>query len=265
MGDTFFSGQLAEKAETWLLPEVKGSNTFQAEEKRSSGYVKRQAGVNEGDKDNLSLDSLPNAISIKELERRIEKIQEKAFTEGRSDGYEKGFAEGEKRALQIAEQKFATQKQELNQLIHSITASVSEQSENLKFTLVEIIIKIVASISQHLIEKSNPIEELVKEAIDALPVQEQQIILHLNSDDAKLLESIPNFIDSGCKLTVDAQIVKGGGVVKTENSEVDFQLNSRINEALKALFPDISTEHIQHAVDNSLEKTIERDDNDDDV
>lgn len=229
MTDNILSADKASVAELWLLPEVESTHVIAVRDRgrKSGGFI---------NKDGPVINSAVHKASLLMTEKRLDELKSNAekegFEAGREAGYQQGFAEGEKRANELA----MVQQHSLNELLAVIGSEVTKESESLKGVLSDLVVKIARALYMRELERDSSIEQVVDQAVNALPLGEEHIKIYINPDDLKVLESIPEFIQPHWHLFADVDLERGGCLIKTAHSDVDFSLQQRIDAVVSQLF-----------------------------
>lgn len=166
---------------------------------------------------------------------------------GQADGYEAGRQQGlmEMRAQLVAEQ------QRFQKLTQALLDPVKAQDNDLENMLLDIICSLTQSVVQReLVTDSSQILDLVKSAVDALPVGSKNIRIALNPDDLAAIEAYAEEQQLDWKFFGDNQLLPGGCRVETPESRVDFSVSSRLQTVLEQFL----TGQLANGDDNELEQ-----------
>jgi len=230
------AGEVA--AEPWLLPEVNGSHLVTPEKQppARAGFHSKSQITNEPNATANTLGATP-ALTQSRLDAIVQDSREQGYESGRAEGYEKGYAEGEARALVLGQEQTLKQKQQLAELIDSVTVAATAHNEQAKIAVVELIAQIAQQLCYRELSLDNSsIAAVVNEAMNALPVGEKHVRLHLNPADKQLLETMSGAIKPEWIIIEDAALQVGGCRIESENSLIDFSISRRLQEIIESSF-----------------------------
>lgn len=234
--DRINAGEVA--AERWLLPEVNGSHLVTPEKPclDRAGFHSKSQTTSEPSTTANTLGATP-ALTQSRLDAIVHESREQGYESGRAKGYEKGYAEGEARALALGQEQTLKQKRQLAELIESVTGAATTHNEQAKIAVVELIAQIAQQLCYRELSIDNSsIAAVVNEAMNALPVGEKHVRLHLNPVDKQLLESISGVMKPEWVIVEDAALQLGGCRIESENSLVDFSISRRLQEIIESSF-----------------------------
>ena len=159
----------------------------------------------------------------KVLEKEIAALKEKARREGLEQGRKEGMAQ--------ARQEVDLYTSRFSDLINALATPLEQLSDEVEDELV----KLAVAIAKQIVRRELKIEPaqvigVVKEALNALPAAGQNIKLHLNPEDAKLVAEIMLANVSGRKweLVENPIMERGGCRIETDSSSVDATIESRV-------------------------------------
>ena len=159
----------------------------------------------------------------KVLEKEVAALKEKARREGLEQGRKEGMAQ--------ARQEVDLYTSRFSDLINALATPLEQLSDEVEDELV----KLAVAIAKQIVRRELKIEPaqvigVVKEALNALPAAGQNIKLHLNPEDAKLVAEIMLANVSGRKweLVENPIMERGGCRIETDSSSVDATIESRV-------------------------------------
>jgi len=173
----------------------------------------------------------------------IEDIQKQAYDEA----FEKGLLAGK---VELAKR--------INEL-DIILGSFAEPFNNLDDEVVSDMADLVISMLRQLVRREirtdpGQIIAIVREAVASLPTASSKVYLHLNPEDVAMVRDTLLLSDDerNWELVDDPIISRGGCLVRTEYSQVDARLETRIAKLISQVFgEDRATENTS---DNSGDK-----------
>ena len=197
------SGQNSDAAKTWEPPSVQDGRAGSPGRPRGRG------------------------ITASQLESVHGQAYEDGFAEGREEGLKKGYEEG------VAQVRTEIGKR--SELLGSLLRSLSKPLEQLDAQVEESLVSMAMSVARHLVRrelKSEPgqVIAVVREAVSALPINSQQVRLHVHPEDAALVREALGVKDGegGWEIVEDPVLTRGGCRVVTDTSQVDATVESRV-------------------------------------
>ena len=167
----------------------------------------------------------------------MQQLQEQAYKEA----YAKGLEKGRQEARQIGLKEMKAQVDRLS----AILTELENPLENFDKEIADTLVDMVLSIANHLIRrelKTEPgqIIAVVKEAVAALPINAQRILLHLHPEDAQLVRETMAVRDEtdSWRVVEDPTLSRGGCKIVTENSQIDATVEARLAAIAAKVFGD---------------------------
>ena len=157
--------------------------------------------------------------------------------------YAEGFAQGERDAQALGEQRMAPLVATLENMMTELTAMRQKSLTQIENEVVELALHIGRKVIGHELKANrNAVAAIVREALKHVEDPEK-ICIRLNPDDIQQLQNAQ--IDFGCpghhgdriKLKEDRSIEAGGCLVQTEYGEIDARVEEQlrtIEEAFRA-------------------------------
>lgn len=174
-----------------------------------------------------------NVLTAEELEKISRDAYDEAFAEGKTDGYNKGLEEGQRKAYNDTQHVLNEERKKLSAIAEALFAPMTEQQEALENVIVDMTVQLV----KHLLRKevaSDPsvLYPVVTTALAALPAGANNIEVHLNKEDAALFKSACPDLQPDWKIVADPQLASGGCKIVTAESLVDYSLEKRMRDYL---------------------------------
>lgn len=153
----------------------------------------------------------------------IEELQKKAYEEGRAEGFQKGFDEGENEIrLRVAH---------LEAVLNKLNQPLSDMDE----TVVEQMVSLSINIARQLVRRELKIDPgqvvaVVRETISSLPVAARNIRVFLNPEDALIVREMlaVSSGDQRWEIVEEPIMSRGGCKVVTDTSRIDASMESRL-------------------------------------
>lgn len=186
----------------------------------------------------------------------IERIFQEARAEGLALGREAGQAEGFAAGFQQGMRDATSRKELLESLINSLARPLTQSDEQVSRELLALALEIARFVIRAEIrQQPERLLDVIREAMNGLPVNATQVQVILHPEDAHLFRAeMPDMEAEGVRVLEDANMERGGcriladsaGKVFPERrwhtrkmvhaeSEVDARIEQRWREALNAL------------------------------
>ena len=157
---------------------------------------------------------------------QLQQIQLQAHQEG----YAAGHQEGRQTAVAEAER--------MQQLLVGVSDALNQFDQQIARDLLALALSIAKQMVRHTLQvKPEVMLEVVREAMNGLPLNSQHPHLILHPADAELVRTVmePEFAHSPWKIIEDARIERGGCRIETIHSEIDASLETRWQRIVAAL------------------------------
>ena len=195
-----------------------------------------------------SLQALVEPAGVQSEEVELESVKPLTLDELeaiRQDGYNEGFAVGEKdgfhagqiKAKHEAELILQAKLQRLEQLMGQLLTPIAEQDQQIEHALVQL----VSHISRQVIRRelqcdSSQLKGVLSEALKLLPMGAGNVRIHVNGQDFELVKALRERHEENWRILEDAQLQPGGCRIETEHSQIDASVETRLEQAVKQLF-----------------------------
>jgi flagellar assembly protein FliH len=186
-------------------------------------------------------------LTVEEIEKMQKQAYDEALEQGNQAGYEKGFEEGAKKGYKEGFEKGMTegakkgyedsqellreQTVEFGNILESLSEPLEELDETIENELVNLSIGIAKQVIRREIKTdAGQIIAIIREAVKALPVAAQKLILHMHPEDATLVSKAfaLDDISSPWEIVEDPLMSRGGCKVETEDSKIDATVENRL-------------------------------------
>lgn len=176
-------------------------------------------------------------LTAEDLERITEEARREGFQQGLQEGTEKGIREGtkvgektgEQRAYSEAKKDIDALQNRLRNIANSLFDPMQNQSMAVENTVVDMALNIARAIIQtEVSSKPALLVDIVKRCIDVLPSAKGSVRVYLNESDSKLLENLRSPSAEKWQIIVDDSLATGGCRVETDQSDVDYSVESRL-------------------------------------
>ena len=184
--------------------------------------------------------------------RQLEAIQQQAYDEGfqlgKSEGHEQGLQEGHKEGHQQgilnAQEEIAQIVKSFEQVMNLLARPVKQVSQIVEEELVHLSMATAKQIIRREIQ-TNPgqIIAVIKDALSALPSNSKKIKVYLHPLDAQivrdnLLGNTDEYDEETWSVIDEPNITRGGCQIKSESSQIDASIDTRIAEISARLLGD---------------------------
>lgn len=157
---------------------------------------------------------------------------------GHKEGLEAGLAEGREQGRQEAfaqtraelDERLARLEQLMGELLQPVRRhqeAVADSLTGLVTTLARVVVK------RELQLDSSVIRRVVREALDSLPPEAENIRIHVHPDDLEPVHEIAGTLEAAATVVADPQLTPGGCRVETRHSRVDFSVEERFRQAVR--------------------------------
>ncbi len=182
-------------------------------------------------------------LTVEDIENMQKQAYEEAFSQGKKEGYQQGYEEGTNKGFEQGEIEGAKKGYEENlDLIRSkatefisLLESLSEPFAELDDAVEKELVKLAIGIAKQLIRREIKIDPgqivaVIREAVNALPVASQKLILHMHPKDAELVRSTLDLDDISppWEIIEEPLITRGGCKVETQTSNIDATVENRL-------------------------------------
>ena len=231
--------------QTWHLPPVgaKGAVLPSAEKEAKEIEAEALQQSAESVEDIELPPGVPNTgMTAQEMQEIFDEAERDGFAQGHKDGYEKGMTEGmaegyeagQQKGLMEMRQQLVAEQQRFQKLAEALLQPLRAQDDDLEKMLLDIVCTLTQSVVQReLTTDSSHIVDLVKAAVEALPVGSSNLRICLNPDDLAAVESYAKEQQLEWRFFGDAQLSPGGCRVEAPNSRVDFSVANRLKSVLE--------------------------------
>jgi len=212
----------------WELPEVRQGQVVAVEKLKHRGPRGELVNVKEDE----VIYSTMTAGQLNELtQQAYDEVRQQAYEEGARQGREEGYQAGLEEGREAVQQQIS----QLQNTLHSLHNVLEGQDDELEQALVNLTMCIARSVLNHEISlDAGHIQSIIKQAVDALPLKEDRLVIHLNPAEHQLLtgqEGIPE----QWTLQSDPSVSAGGCRVISAHSVVDFTLEEQFQQVINSL------------------------------
>lgn len=177
-------------------------------------------------------------MTAQEMQEIFDAAEKDGFAQGHTSGFEKGKADGyeagRQQGLMEMRAQLTLEQQRFQGITNALLNPLTAQDNDIENMLLDVICSLTQSVIQReLITDSSHIVDLVKTAVDALPVGSKNIRVSLNPDDLAAVEMYAAEQQLEWKFFGDIQLQPGGCKVETPESRVDFSVSQRLQTVLE--------------------------------
>lgn len=244
----------------WKLPELTENDESIASE--STLFGKPATWYNNQDKNteeiSIEEEEQPQPLTLDDIEAIRQSAYEDGFNEGKETGHSKGLEQGKLEGIatghqeglvQGLEQGLAEGAEEIEQQVNSwksllerLHNPLQKLDENAEYQLVRLATSLAEQITRSEVQTSPQIIlQALKQAVDALPISEQKLIIKLHPDDLTFVQqaySQEQCLQRGWDLQAEPALQRGDCQIHTQISSIDSAFNTRIEQVLKSFFKD---------------------------
>ncbi|MBX9913769.1 MAG: flagellar assembly protein FliH [Pseudomonadaceae bacterium] len=167
----------------------------------------------------------------------LEAIRQDGYNEGFAVGEKDGFHAGQIKAKHEAELLLQAKLLRLEQLMGQLLVPIAEQDQQIEQALVQL----VSHISRQVIRRelqcdSSQLKGVLSEALKLLPMGAGNVRIHINAQDFELVKALRERHEENWRILEDEQLLPGGCRIETEHSQIDASVETRLEQAIKQLF-----------------------------
>lgn len=231
----------AENAKPWALPPVNDNGRVLSSAEKEA--KERRSALLKSSKESIETIEVPSApkksgMTAEQMQAIFDAAEKDGFTQGHQQGFAKGNAEGyeagRQQGLMEMRSQLVAEQQRFQKLAQALLDPVSEQDDDLEQLLLDVICHLTQSVVQReLLTDSSHILDLVRQAVDALPVGSKHIRISLNPDDLASVEAYAAEQQLEWKFFGDTSLQPGGCRIETQESRIDFSVSSRLKTVLE--------------------------------
>jgi len=244
--------------ENWDLPDL--ANAKDATPEESSLFGKPAAWYNNQHKEveEVEVEDQPEPLTLDDIEAIRQSAYEDGFNEGKesghlkgveegrlegiASGHEEGLAQGLEQGLQAGAEEIQQQAKTWESLIERLHRPLEKLDENAEYQLIHLATSLAEQITRSEVQTSPQIIlQALKQAVDALPISEQKLIINLHPEDLAFVQSAyteSQCLQRGWDLQAEPALMRGDCQIHTQVSSIDYAFNTRIEQVLKSFFKE---------------------------
>lgn len=225
---------------SWMLPPVDESSKVLSSAEREA-RLRREKLLRQG-KEKIETVEMPaqqkTGMTAQEMQEIFDAAEKDGFAQGHIEGFEKGktdgYEAGRQQGLMEMRAQLTLEQQRFQAIAHALLNPLTAQDNDLENMLLDVICSLTQSVIQReLVTDSSHILELVKAAVEALPVGSKNIRVSLNPEDLAAIEIYAAEQQLDWKFFGDTQLQPGGCKIETPESRVDFSVSQRLQTVLE--------------------------------
>jgi flagellar assembly protein FliH len=225
---------------SWMLPLVDDSGRVLSSAEKEA-RIRREKMLQQG-KEKIENIEIPaqqkTGMTAQEMQDIFDTAEKDGFTQGHLAGFEQGktdgYEAGRQQGLMEMRAHLTLEQQRFQSLANALINPLTAQDNDLENMLLDVICSLTQSVIQReLVTDSSNILELVKTAVDALPVGSKNIRISVNPEDLAAIEIYAADQQLEWKFFGDTQLQPGGCKIETPESRVDFSVSKRLQTVLE--------------------------------
>jgi flagellar assembly protein FliH len=236
------AGETIEAMQPWILPPVNDNGRVLSSAEKEAR--ERKAALLRKSKESVQTIEMPEPTSplkgmtAQELEKIFSDAEQGGFAKGHAEGFEKGRAEGyeagRQQGLKDMRDQLTAEQLRFKTLANSLLQPLDDQDSDIEQMLLEMICTLTQNVIQREMQTdSSCILDIVKTAIDALPVGSKNIRIMLHPNDLPAIDAYATEHQLDWKFVTDPQLIPGGCRVETLESRIDFSISQRLQIVLE--------------------------------
>ncbi len=225
---------------SWMLPPVDEAGKVLSSAEREA-RLRREKLLRQG-KEKIETVEMPapqkTGMTAQDMQDIFDAAEKDGFAQGHAEGFEKGksdgFEAGRQQGLKEMRAQLTLEQQRFHNLANALLNPLTAQDNDVENMLLDVICSLTQSVIQReLVTDSSHIVDLVKTAVDALPIGSKNIRVSLNPDDLAAVETYAAEQQLEWKFFGDLQLQPGGCKIETPESRVDFSVSQRLQTVLE--------------------------------
>ncbi len=225
---------------SWLVPMVDDTGRVLSSAELEARQ-RREKLLRQG-KEKIEIVEMPtqqkSGMTAQEMQEIFDAAEKDGFAQGHTEGFEKGksdgYEAGRQQGLMEMRAQLTLEQQRFQNIANALLNPLTAQDNDIENMLLDVICSLAQSVIQReLITDSSHIIELVKTAVDALPVGSKNIRVSLNPEDLAAVETYAADQQLDWKFFGDIQLQPGGCKIETPESRVDFSVSQRLQTVLE--------------------------------
>lgn len=188
---------------------------------------------------------------------------EEGKLKGASEGHEEGLTQGLEQGLAGGKVKVEAERLHWQQLVSRLHDPLEKLDDSVEFQLIKLATHLAEQMARCEVTV-NPqiILQALKQGVEALPVNEQSIVISLNPEDLIFVQNA--FSEEECKkrgwdLRVEPTLLRGDCQIQTQTSSIDYAFSTRIEQVLKNFLKENyqNTPEVSNDGDISSDKALD--------
>ncbi|WP_137297511.1 flagellar assembly protein FliH [Psychromonas sp. SP041] len=241
----------------WVLPDFENDDALDQGEvdlfgRPASWYQKQEP-------EDIELkEDAPKPLTLEDIESIRASAYEDGFNEGKeagfaegieegklqglNEGHEQGVAQGLEQGLMEGKVKVEAQTQHWEQLVSRLHAPLEKLDDTVEFQLIKLATNLAEQMARCEVT-INPqiILQALKQGVEALPVNEQSLVISLNPEDLIFVQDA--FSEEECKkrgwdLRAEPTLLRGDCQIHTQTSSIDYAFSIRVEQVLKSFLKE---------------------------
>lgn len=220
---------LVKSTELWQPPSV---SDIEAQKKRQAEQQQARA-------ENQALSSAFK-VEVAKLAPELDKLKNKAYQEAYDAGFKQGLQEGKKQGLAHAQQELAQAVADAQQQWQHLLAGLESPLKHLQQELWQSLSHLAMTLAQGVLNTQIQLDpslltKALEQLVEELPDPEQSLTIQLSPRDFALVEPLtkqdpmPQW-----QLQLDPQLSPGLVILRTQNTQLDFDLQGRLHDLIES-------------------------------
>ncbi|SFC23623.1 flagellar assembly protein FliH [Pseudoalteromonas denitrificans] len=193
-------------------------------------------------------------MTLQELEAIRQDAYEEGFNQGKEEGYpvgleegktqgiqtgfEDGLTQGKEQGLELAQPLIDEKLQSLSSLFEALNTPLRHYDDAAEKQLVALATMLAQAVIYTEVKTNDKvILSTLKQCMDALPLSHQKCEIQLHPDDLDIIISSygqEELDDRGWRLKSEPSLERGGCIINSNNSSIDFSLQNRVSDTLNS-------------------------------
>ncbi|MDF2181351.1 FliH/SctL family protein [Neptuniibacter sp. CAU 1671] len=228
--------------EGWHLPDI--SSPVSVGLQRQDGAIAVRVTEEEFRQDRVTLtelESIRENARLEGLAAGLEEGRARGLEEGRAEGLKTGQDQGYAAGLSAGENEIKQRMAQLEGMIQQLSTPISQQQSSLETLLLNLVLQVSKTVVGHeLATRPTVIANAIRDAISQIPEPLGEVELTLHPQDIEWAKHLSDTLTAGLQLVANEQLTPGGFRLKTVNSLVTHEVESRFSQVADQLLTHLN-------------------------
>ncbi|GEM_PF-3504079 len=228
--------------EGWQLPDISSSPDVGLQRQEGDPSVRVTEEVYRQDRVTLTeLESIRENARLEGLAAGLEEGRARGMEEGRAQGLKQGQDEGYAAGLSSGETEVRQRMGQLEGMVQQLASPVTQQQASMETLLLNLVLQLSKTVVGHeLSTRPTVIAQSIRDALAQIPEPLGEVELTLHPQDIEWAKHLSDALTAGLQLVPNEQLTPGGFRLKTLNSLVVHEVETRFAQVAEQLLVHLS-------------------------